>query len=327
MSNQNYAGTDIAKRNFVIGIRGKDKTKTETNNPKGFAHTVEYLQKHNVSLIVMESTGGLEIPLAKTLHRAGFRVVIANPSRTKNYANGFSLAKTDHLDAKMLADYAQALETKRLVANMLYTPPGEAEEQLEALVKRPSQPVDIRAAEKNRPDQIHESQRQSVTDLIARLDGLTAALDKDIDKHTDTFGGKGDVLTEVKGIGSTTCATLLSMPPELGTVPHKRIAMPAGVVPPPNQNADTDKKTGCTGGRMAVRNMLYMAALTAGRHEPKIKAFYQRLRARGKPFTVAINACMHKLLRILNARMQDYPASLQTASEQPTELQNTPQCA
>ena len=112
MSNQNYAGTDIAKRNFVIGIRGKDKTKTETNNPKGFAHTVEYLQKHNVGLIVMESTGGLEIPLAKTLHRAGFRVVIANPRMTKKFSESFSLAKTDHLDAKMLADYAQALETK-----------------------------------------------------------------------------------------------------------------------------------------------------------------------------------------------------------------------
>ena len=175
MSNQNYAGIDIAKRNFVIGIRGKDKTKTETNNPKGFAHTVEYLQKHNVGLIVMESTGGLEIPLAKTLHRAGFRVVIANPRMTKKFSESFSLAKTDHLDAKMLADYAQALEIKGLVANMLYTPPGEAEEQLEALVKRRSQPVDIRAAEKNRPDQIRESQRQSVTDLIARLDGLTDA--------------------------------------------------------------------------------------------------------------------------------------------------------
>ena len=188
-STQNYAGIDIAKRNFVIGIRGKDKTKTETetNNPKGFAHTVGYLHKHNVGLIVMESTGGLEIPLAKTLHRAGFRVVIANPSRTKNYANGFSPAKTDRLDAKTLAACAQVLDLRNMADNILYTPPGEAEEQLEALVKCRSQPVDIRAAEKNRPDQIHESQRQSVADLIAHLDGLTAALDKDIDKHTDTF--------------------------------------------------------------------------------------------------------------------------------------------
>ena len=300
------------------------QTKTETNNPKGFAHTVEYLHKHNVGLVVMESTGGLEIPPAKTLHRAGLRVVIASPRRTKSYANGFSPAKTDRLDAKMLADYAQALEIKGLVANMLYTPLGEAEEQLEALVKRRSQPVDIRSAEKNRLDQIHESQRQSVADLIAHLDDLIAQMDKDINKHTDTFGGKGDVLTEVKGIGNTTCATLLSMLPELGTVPHKRIAMPAGVVPPPNQSADTDKKTGCIGGRMAVRNMLYMAALTAGHHEPKIKAFYQRLRAKGKPFKVAINACMHKLLQILNARMRDYPALLQPVAE---EQQTTPQTA
>ena len=124
MSNQNYAGIDIAKRNFVIGIRGKDKTKTETNNPKGFAHTVEYLQKHNVSLIVMESTGGLEIPLAKTLHRAGFRVVIANPRMTKKFSESFSPAKTDQLDAKTLAAYAQVLDLRNMADNMLYTPPG-----------------------------------------------------------------------------------------------------------------------------------------------------------------------------------------------------------
>ena len=331
MSTQNYAGIDIAKRHFVIGIHGRDKTKTETNNPKGFTHTIDYLHKHNVGLVVMESTGGLEIPLAKTLHRAGFQVVIANPRCTKNYANGFSLAKTDHLDAKMLADYAQALEIKGLVANMLYIPPSEAEEKLEALVKRRSQLVDIRAAEKNRLEQIHESQQQSVKDLIAHLDKLIAELDKDIDSNADAFGGKGQVLTAIKGIGSTTSATLLSMLPELGTVPHKRIAMLAGVVPPPNQSGDTDKKTGCIGGRMAVRNMLYMAALTASRFEPKIKAFYERLRTKGKPFKVAINACMHKLLRILNARMRDYLVSLQTKSErqseQQSEQQPTLQCA
>ena len=142
----------------------------------------------------------------QTLHRAGFQVVIANPRCTKNYANGFSLAKTDHLDAKMLADYAQALEIKGLVANMLYIPPSEAEEKLEALVKRRSQLVDIRAAEKNRLEQIHESQQQSVKDLIAHLDKLIAELDKDIDSNADAFGGKGQVLTAIKGIGSTTSA-------------------------------------------------------------------------------------------------------------------------
>jgi len=316
MSTQNYAGIDIAKRHFVIGIHGRDKTKTETNNPKGFTHTIDYLHKHNVGLVVMESTGGLEIPLAKTLHRAGFQVVIANPRCTKNYANGFSLAKTDHLDAKMLADYAQALEIKGLVANMLYIPPSEAEEKLEALVKRRSQLVDIRAAEKNRLEQIHESQQQSVKDLIAHLDKLIAELDKDIDRYNKRgFNGKGTILSEMKGVGNTTCATLLSMMPELGKVAHKRAAALAGVVPLSHQSGDKEKKTGCIGGRKIVRNALYMAALTATRFEPKIKEFYERLMNRGKPFKVAINACMHKLLRILNARMRDYLASLEQTEE------------
>ena len=323
MSTPNYAGIDIAKRHFVIGIHGKDKTKTETNNPKGFEHTIAYLQKHQVGLVVLESTGGLEIPLAKALHRAGLRIIIANPRYTKSYANGFSPAKTDHLDAKMLADYAQALETKGLAANMLYAPPSEAQEQLEALVKRRSQLVDIRAAEKNRLEQIHDSQRQSVIGLIAHLDKLIADLEQDIDQNSKDFGGKGDVLTDVKGVGTHTGATLLAMLPELGTVPHKRIAMLAGVVPPPQQSGEKDRKTGCIGGRMAVRNMLYMAALSASRHEPQIKVFYERLRQRGKPFKAAINACMHKLLRILNARMRDYLASLHSAPEE----QTAPQCA
>ena len=141
MSIQNYGGIDIAKKNFVIGITGMAKTKTETNNPKGFQHTVEYLQKHHVNLVVLESTGGLEIPLAKALHHAGLRVVIVNPRQTHSYAQSFSLGKTDIKDAKMLADYAQAIELKGLTADMLYQPPSLAEEELEALVKRRSQLV------------------------------------------------------------------------------------------------------------------------------------------------------------------------------------------
>ena len=323
MSSQNYAGIDIAKRSFVIGIRGKDKTKTETNNPKGFEHTVQYLQKHQVGLVVLESTGGLEIPLDKTLHQSGFRVVIANPRFTKKFSESFSLSKTDHPDAKMLADYAQALDSRGLAKDMLYAPPGEAEEKLEALVKRRSQLVEIRAGEKNRLEQIHASQRQSVEELIAHLDKLIAGLDKEIDQNSKDFGGKGKVLTDIKGVGINTGATLLAMLPEPGSVPHKRIAMPAGVVPPKQQSGDTDKKVGCTGGRMAVRNALYMATLVASRYEPQIKAFYERLRQRGRPFKVAINACMHKLLRILNARMRDYLESQRSDNA----AADRPQCA
>ncbi len=307
MSIQNYGGIDIAKKHFVIGITGMAKTKTETNNPKGFQHTVEYLQKHHVDLVVLESTGGLEIPLAKALHHAGLRVVIVNPRQTHAYAQSFSLGKTDSKDAKMLADYAQAIELKGLAANMLYQPPSLAEEELEALVKRRSQLVEMRTAEKNRLAQIHSSQQQSVEDLIRHFNTLIADLDKQIAEYNDSnFDGKNKIIGEIKGVGDTTCATLMSMLPELGRLPHKSIALLVGVVPPAMQSGESVGKTGCTGGRMEVRNALYMATLTASRFEPKIKAFYERLIGKGKPFKVAINACMHKLLRILNARVRDY---------------------
>ena len=148
-----------------------------------------------------------------------------------------------------------------------------------------------------------------------------------IREHSGSLTGKnvldvgcgGGILSEAKGVGSTTCATLLSMLPELGKVSHKRLALLVGIVPPPQQSGDKDKKTGCTGGRKMVRNALYMASLSATRFEPKIMDFYTRLVSRGKPFKVAINACMHKLLRILNARMRDYLASLKETEE--SELQ------
>lgn len=306
MSTQNYGGIDIAKKSIVIGITGKAKTKTETNNAKGFQHTVDYLRKHNVDLVVLESTGGLEIPLAKALHHAGLRVVIANPRQTHSYSQSFSWGKTDAKDAKMLADFAQAIEIKGLVDEMRYIPPSAAQETLEALVKRRSQLVEMRAVEKKRLYQTHESQKQSVEVLIRHFDRLIAGLDKQIDSCSGDFGGKDDVITSIKGIGTNTCATLMAMLPELGKLSHKHIAMLVGVVPPPNESGESKAKTGCIGGRMAVRNALYMAALSASRFEPKIKAFYERLTLRGKPFKVAINACMHKLLRILNARVRDY---------------------
>ena len=320
MNPKNYGGIDVAKKNFVIGIYGQDKTKTEANTPKGHAKAVEYLQKHNVDLVVLESTGGLEVPLANALHAADIRVVIANPQRTHQYAASFSPGKTDHLDAKMLADYAQALDSRKMADDMCYAPPSEEALALEALVKRRSQLVEMRKMEKNRLEQTHASQKASVVAMIKHLGELIAALDKEIDQsNRGGFDGKGEILSEMKGVGKITCATLLSMLPELGKVPHKRAALLVGVVPPPHQSGEKERKSGCVGGRMVVRNALYMVALAATRSEPKIKALYEKLMSRGKAFKVALNACMHKLLRILNARMRDYLASLKETEE--SELQ------
>ena len=125
MNPKSYGGIDVAKKSIVIGIYGQDKTKTEANTAKSHAKAVEYLQKHHVNLVVLESTGGLEVALANALYAADIRVVIVNPQRTHKYAGSFSLNKTDHLDAKMLADYAQALDSRKMADDMCYVPPSE----------------------------------------------------------------------------------------------------------------------------------------------------------------------------------------------------------
>lgn len=149
MNELNFCGIDVAKRSFVVGINSRKQTKTFTHNPKGIQQAVEYLKQcANLSLIVLESTGGLEIPLAKALYRADFRVVIANPRQTHQFAMSKSLAKTDTKDAKMLASYAKMLLLDGEVEKQLYVPPTPEMEQLEALVLLRTQLVEMRVAEK-----------------------------------------------------------------------------------------------------------------------------------------------------------------------------------
>ena len=309
MSTQNYGGIDMSKRNFVIGLCSSQKTKTETNNPKGFTHAIEYFKKHNVTLVVLESTGGLEVPLAKAIHRAGIDVIIANPRQTHQFALSQSLTKTDAKDAKMLAFYAQMMAQRSDLAALLYQPPTEAQEVLEALVNRRNQLVDMRTAEKNRLHQVHESQVNSVSQMIEHLDNLIADLERQIDDHNKThFDDKAKLIQQIKGIGSVTTATLLSMLPELGKISHKQMASLVGVAPHPQESGSIKFKSRCFGGRATVRKVLYMATLVATRFEPRIKVFYERLCAKGKPRKVALNACMRKLLTILNAMMRDNAA-------------------
>lgn len=216
----------------------------------------------------------------------------------------------------MLAFYAQITAQKPSWEKQLYTPPGEAEEILQALINRRSQLIDMRTAEKNRLEQVHESQKKSIEKLIAHFDKLIKALDKEISSHSDRhFGEKRELMQRIKGVGSTTAATLCAMLPELGTVSHKQIASLVGVAPYPQESGTMKFKSRCFGGRGTVRNILYMAALVAANHEPGIKAFYQRLRAKGKPHKVALTACVHKLLTILNPRMREHLAASNPTAE------------
>lgn len=307
MNGQIYCGIDVAKRTFVVGLSGRAKTKTFTNNRNDIKQAIAFLNPFNVDLIVLESTGGLEIPLAKALFNAGFRVVIANPRQTHQFAMSKSLAKTDVKDAKMLASYAKmlVLDDEIDVEKMLYTPPTPEMERLEALVARRTQLVEMRTAEKNRLELIHESQKASVKGLIAYFDRLIDELEQAIEQATQAFDNKIKKFKDIKGVGIITTATLVSMLPELGKLNHKQIASLVGVAPHLKESGEMRWKSRCSGGRQAVRNALYNAANVARQYEPKFKAFYERLRANGKPFKVALNACMRKLLTVINAIIRD----------------------
>lgn len=295
-----YCGIDIAKRNFVIGFTSKKTTKSMTYNAKGIQQTLDYLAEFKPVLITMEATGGLETELAKALARAGYRVWIANPKKAHDFCRSQTYSKNDHKDAINLAYFGQLCEQQGDVEHKLYVPLTEAEEQLEALVVRRRQLVDMRAAEKNRLQQSHPSQQENIHQHIAMLDAMIAQFDDQIGDKNDDFGEKADLFKDIKGVGATTVATLMSQLPELGKLSNKRIASLVGVVPHDNKSGEREKKPYCFGGRAAVRSALYMAALSASQHEPVFRDFYMRLIARGKQAKVALTACMRKLLTIIN---------------------------
>ncbi|TCV82570.1 transposase, partial [Testudinibacter aquarius] len=296
-----YCGIDVAKRSLVVGLTDKKKTKTQTNNPKGIAHLLDYLQRFEIALVTLEATGGLELPVAKALAHAGFRVLVANPLKAAQYARSQSMTKTDEKDAFNLARYGRDLDLNGEAEKMLFVPLTEQQEQLEALVVRRRQLVDMRVAELNRLQQIHESQQDSVRQHIEMLNTLIARLDSDIDDHNQHFNEKAELIAEIKGVGKNCVAVLMSSLPELGKLSNKRIASLVGVIPHTQQSGQWTGKSFCHGGRAIVRNALYMAVLSAVRFEPVFKAFYERLVARGKAKKIALTACMRKLLTIINA--------------------------
>ncbi|TNH09038.1 IS110 family transposase, partial [Pasteurellaceae bacterium Phil11] len=258
-----YCGIDVAKRSLVVGLTDKKKTKTQTNNPKGIAHLLDYLQRFEIALVTLEATGGLELPVAKALAHAGFRVLVANPLKAAQYARSQSMTKTDEKDAFNLARYGRDLDLNGEAEKMLFVPLTEQQEQLEALVVRRRQLVDMRVAELNRLQQIHESQQDSVRQHIEMLNTLIARLDSDIDDHNQHFNEKAELIAEIKGVGKNCVAVLMSSLPELGKLSNKRIASLVGVIPHTQQSGQWTGKSFCHGGRAIVRNALYMAVLSA----------------------------------------------------------------
>ena len=298
-----FVGVDMAQQAFVWGLHGVRGTHSAGNDETGFQALLDGLKGRRIGLVVIEATGGLERALASFLLHHGVPVAVVNPRAAREFARSMGhLAKTDSIDALALAHYAQTLAAKADQAGVLFAPPSAQVEALQAMVVRRVQLIGMRTAEKNRLGGAIRVLHKSIAAVIKTLDKQIALLDRDIDAHLDKhFKEQTKRFDDIKGVGTTTCATVQAFMPELGSVSSGRAAKLAGLAPLNQDSGKARGKRHVWGGRSIVRSTLHMAMLSAVRFNPVIKAFYDRLIAAGKPKKVALTACSHKLLRILNA--------------------------
>lgn len=309
---EHFLGIDIAKDWFDVAVLGEKRTRQFTNTKKGIRELVRWMNQLQPKLLVVEATGGYEEALVLGLFEAGLPVALVSPQRVRQYARAKGrLAKTDLLDAQLLAEYGKSIQPR------LFVDKSEKRKQLSALVGRRNQLNAMLQAEKNRlrahSGAIHSSLQKVIACLQAELKQMDRQIRALLQAHTD-LQAQEKLLRTAKSIGPVTAATLLADLPELGQLDRQEIAALVGVAP---MNSDTGKKRGyrkTKGGRPDVRRTLYMATLTGIRYNPVLKPHYDQLRKRGKEKKVAITACMRKMLTILNAMLRDqqpfrYPAT------------------
>ena len=296
-----FVGIDISKAWLDIAVHAKEETFRVSNDEIGIADLVKRLKKLKVSLIVLEPTGGFEMQVVAEFTHAGLPVAVVNAKRVRDFARATGqIAKTDKLDAKVLAHFGAAV---RPAVRSLRT---EQEEQLTALMTRRRQVIDMLTVEKNRLVTVRAKMRTDIEAHIHWLSNRLKELDQEIEEFVESlpvWKEKDALLQSVPGVGRVSSATLLGMLPELGLLNRQEIAALVGVAP---VNKDSGKKRGrrrVYGGRADVRSVLYMAALSAKKFNPVIRKFYERLIQHGKEKKVALTACMRKLLVILNAMM------------------------
>ena len=297
-----YAGIDIGKEYLVGNLYGESSVKQFSNSTAGIERLVSWLKKNEADLVVMEATGGYEKQAATALGRAGLAAAVVNPTYVRRFAEGMgTLAKTDPIDARMIAWYGSVKQPA------VRPPRSQAEEQPSACIERREQLLGMRTMEKNRLQTAPQCVAGSIAQSIRALDEQIGEMERIIDQlvaQDEQWQAKLTCMTSCKGVGKITALTLLAELPELGQEKRGPIAALAGVAP---MNHDSGRKIGrrrTRGGRSKLRRVLYMAALSASRFNPTIRDFYQRLIAAGKPSSVALVACMHKLLTIENALLR-----------------------
>jgi transposase len=297
---ETYLGIDVSKDRLDLVLLPEGRSWSVPNDPLQADGLIASLQDVPPALIVLEATGGLERPVAAALAGSGLSVAIVNPRQVRDFAKALGrLAKTDRIDARMLAEFAERVRPEPRAL------PSEEAELLEALVLRRRQLVEMLSAERARRTSTRAAKLQRDLDRhIAWLEKRLKALDGELSqavRRSPIWRAKDDLLQSVPGVGKTVSRTLLASLPELGTLNRKEIAALVGVAPFNCDSGQMRGKRRIWGGRAHVRRALYMAALVATRHNPVLKDFYARLRDAGKPTKVALVACMRKLLTILNA--------------------------
>lgn len=294
-----YVGIDVAKARLDIAHGENGEVWSTGNDPDGWGEVARRLKALQPPLIVLEATGGLEFPLLAELCAASLPAALVNPGRVRQFARAAGvLAKTDKIDARVLARFAAAI--KPTPTNL----PGADEQRLAALVSRRRQLLEMRTAENNRLSTAPSTIRPRIENHLAWLDEELEALNTEIGdfiRQTPLWQEKDHLLQAVPGVGPVATATLLTELPELGQLNRKQIAALVGVAPMNNDSGGRRGKRRVKGGRAAVRGVLYMATLSATRFNPVIRRFYNHLTASGKEKKVALTACMRKLLTILNA--------------------------
>jgi transposase len=302
-NNGPFVGIDVSKAVLDISIGVDGEHFQVSNDDIGLKKLIERLKAVQPSLIVVESTGGLEKLVVAELCANTLPVALVNPGRVREFAKSTGrLAKTDKLDARLLAHFGEA------VRPALVTLPTEEEQYLSALMTRRRQVIDLLTSEKNHllstPPKLRHLVEESIAALQRQLDELNQTIDQFVD-HNDAFRKKDEILRSVPGVGKITSAILLSDLPEIGLLDRKKIAALVGVAPFNDDSGHRSGKRRVKGGRESVRHVLYMATLAASRSNPIIKRFYHHLLQLGKPFKVALIACMHKLLTILNSMIRN----------------------
>jgi len=294
-----FVGIDVAKETLVIFIDSLNEHLTCSNTKKDLTAFAKRLSKLDPQLIVLEASGGYEKAAADAFSQAGLPFAVVFPRRVRQFAHGLGIiAKNDEIDARIIARYGRVAEVQ--------PQPQQTQElrTLRALTQRRTQMIEMRIAEQNRLETSHPSVHKGIKQHIASLKQQELKMNIEIEQCVTanaSLKAQEERLRTVPGVGPTLSSTLITELPELGLLSNKQLASLVGVAPFPHESGKQKGKRFCKGGRNQVRRVLYMATLSAITFNPVIRAFYQRLCDRGKLKKIAIIACAHKLLSILNS--------------------------